>query len=359
MRNKKTVIPILIIFLFAAAGIGVSLTLAQVLGEVPRPEPEFTTRFYVMSEGEMISGKPAFYRTIIENQEGTTKDYDLKVRSAGEVVYDQEIRLNSSDILNQTISFIPDYGGDYGKLEFLLYKDDKPYRTRVFQIFRDNDYGKNNISREFTENYSKQRIDDIIVYTFNTGEKLELKLSNDIVGEEDAVYTTASNGNNIIFLGETYEKLLPITAKYINPIIMNASDITLKVNDTLNLKNNYAVTLNHIDDLSVKFTVSMGNKILREITSLENSPAEYWKQIDDYKKQKMIRITPKLIGQDEILFDLIQYGGDNEVNVGNKYGEFQVTDITENAIILKNIQEIKIEPGKEISLIKGKIKIKV
>ncbi len=376
MRSKKTIISILLILLFGAAGIGVTLTLAQNLSEEPRPQPEYTTRFYVISESEMILGEPAFYRTIIENQEGTTVDYDLKVRSAGEIVYDQKIKLNSRESSNQTISFIPDYKDNYQKLEFVLYKNNEPYRTRVFQISRYNDYSSGpdtdmtptppqntdsmkNPGIEFIENYSKQRIGDNIIYTFNTGEKLELKISNGIVNKEDAVYTTGSAGNNIIFLGEMYEKILPTTAKYMNPVIMNASSITLKLNNTLNLKNDYAITLNSIDDKSLKFTVSIGNRISGVIVSLENSPAEYWKQIGDYRKQKIIRITPRTIDRDEIAFDLIQYAGDNVVKEGDKYGEFQITNITENHIILKNIQEIKIEPGKEISLAKGKMKIMV
>ena len=375
MRNIEKAIPIFLLFLFGVIGIGASLTFADHLREEPKPQPEFTTRFYVINESEMVFGKPAFYRMIIENQEGTTADYDLKVRLAGKIIYDQEIRLNSSGSLNQTVSFIPNQTGDYQKLEFLLYKDNEPYRTRVFQVFRATDYGtpdltvtpispqdadtRREIGMEITENYSKQWIGDIIVYTFNTGEKLELKVSNETVGKEDAVYITASKGNNIIFLGETYEKLLPGTAKYINPVIINALNITLKVNDTFKLKNGYAVTLNLIDDQSVKFTISKGNEILREILSPGNSPIEYWQEINEYKKQKMMQITPQKIDQDRIVLDLIQYGGNTIVTVGNRYGEFQVTAIYEDSIILKNIQDIKIEPGKEISLIKGKIKIKV
>ncbi len=375
MRSTEKAMPILLIFFFGASGIWASLALAELLGEEPKPQHDFTTRFYVINESEMISGKPAFYRTIIENQEGTTVDYDLKVRSAGEVVYNQKIRLNISDSLNQTIFFILNQTGDYQKLEFLLYKDNAPYRTRIFQVSRASDYGHKpdlisispqnadtgkNAGIEFIENYSKQKRDDIIVYAFNTGEKLELMVSNDTAGEGDAVYTTASKGNNIIFLGETYEKLLPGTTKYINPVIMNASEIALKDNDTLNLKNGYAVTFNYIDEQNLKFIVSKNKRILREIISPENSPVEYWQEIDDdYKKQKIISIIPKKIDQNGIVFDLIQFGGNKMVMVGNRYGEFQITNITEDSIILKNTQEIKIRKGQEISLINGKIKIKV
>jgi hypothetical protein len=73
----------------------------------------------------------------------------------------------------------------------------------------------------------------------------------------------------------------------------------------------------------------------------------------------MIRIIPREINPDWIMFDIIQYGSNKVINIENIFGEFQVTQITEDAIIMKNIQEIKIEPGKEISLINDTIRIKV
>ncbi len=386
MRSTEKAIPILLIFLFGIAGVEASLALPKLLGEEPATHTEFTTRFYVVNESEILFGKPAFYRTIIENQEGTTVDYELKVLLAGKTISDQEIRLNSSDSLNQTVSFIPNHTGDYQKLEFLLYKNNEPYRTRVFQVAwttdnslapdltatplpPQNTYAETTIAQEpggeeFTENYSTQQVGDITVYKFNTGEKLELKISNGIIGDEDAVYTTTGQGNKIIFLGETYEKVVlgvvnTGAANYLNPVIMDAVDIVLKANDTLKLKNGYAITLNYVNNQSSKFTVSKNNIILREIINSENSPMEYWQDIDDNKKQKMIRIMPKKIYDGEIVFDLIQYGGNKVVLVGDKYGEFQVTNITEDSITMKNIQPIKIDAGQEISLINGKIKIKV
>ena len=85
---------------------------------------------------------------------------------------------------------------------------------------------------------------------------------------------------------------------------------------------------------------------------------EYWKEIDDYKKSKVIMIKPKQVNQDELVFDIIQFGDQKVVMVGDKYGEFQVTDISNNSITLKNIQPIEIETEKVLTLMDGKIKIK-
>ncbi len=84
----------------------------------------------------------------------------------------------------------------------------------------------------------------------------------------------------------------------------------------------------------------------------------YWKETDDYKKYKIIMIKPKQMSQDELLFDIIQYGDKKVIMVGDKYEEFEVADIASNSIILKNTRPIKIGTG-EVSLMNGKIKISV
>lgn len=367
MSRTKKAIPIFIIFLFGVAGLVTALAFTGFMAEKPNTQPEFTSRFYVINESEIIPGKPVFYRTIIENQEGTKVYYDLKVRSSGEVVYSQGISLDSNKELNQTVSFIPNLTGEYHKLEFLLYRNNELYRTRVFQapsknvahISPHNNISGNDIGPGYSEKYSVQVEDGIIVYTFNTGEKLELRASNEIINKEDAIYTTASKGKNIIFLGESYERSIPNSAKFLTPIIMQDFNITLKINENFKLKNGYMITLIHIDENAVKFRISKDNKVLWDIASLDRSPVEYWKQINELRKEKMIRIIPREINPNRIMFDIIQYGGNQVINIENKYGEFQVTQITEDAIIMKNTQEIKIEPGKEISLINDTIRIKV
>ena len=133
----------------------------------------------------------------------------------------------------------------------------------------------------------------------------------------------------------------------------------MKARETFKLKNGYAVTLNQIDNQRLKLSISKDDKTLREIISTKNSSVEYWKEIDEYKKEKVINITPKKISEGEIILDIIQYGDLKWIKVGDKYGEFQITSITENSIIMKNNQPIKLEKGKVVSLMGGKMKIKI
>lgn len=495
------------IFLIGTCGVGASFALTKLIGKSPQPQPEFITRFFAINESEIVFGKPAYYRILVENHEGSNVDYELKVRLSGHEIYNQEIKLNNSVSLNRIISLNPNITGGYQKLEFLLYKDNEIYKTRVFQVSPAVDYslapnltvapstlqngdmekdvGWKFLGKEFTGNYTtydwsspkrsyqiyaqravkkdafgsliqilssekagfaslsfdvksnnesyytqalvndevvwenssgkdwqrisiplflresnkvefkviakndtnsgilvwwdnikfedyspikienitkpyiEQRKGNTIVYEFNTGDKLELKVTNDSVNNGNAVYTTYNKGDNIIFLGETYEKVHPKTTSFLYPVLMSSNDNMIKINDTLRLKNGYAITLKQVNNQSLKLSIYLNNRLVKEINGRKNSTMEYWNEIDDYKKQKVIKITPREIYHDAILFDIIQYGDIRLVLVEHDYGEFQVTNMTNYSITLKNNQPIKLEAGKMVSLIGGKLKIKV
>ena len=358
--------PIILIFLIGTCGVGASYALTNLMGKDPQPNLDPTTRFYAINESEIVFGKPAYYRILVENREVSNVDYELKVRLSGHEIYNQEIKLNSNDSLNRVITLNPNITGNYQKLEFLLYKDNEIYRTRVFQIFPTVNYSLapklTAAPQEVLEPYTKQQNGNIIVYKFKSGEKLELKVSNDTVDKGNGLYTTSAIGNNIIFMGENYEKVvLPNRANYLYPVIMDEKNRKIKINETLPLKNGYVVTIKQIDNQSLKLKISKNNKTVRDITSSGNSSIEYWEEedINDYRKQKVIQINPRKINRSEVVFDIIQYGSKNILVPGNRYGEFQVTNITENSITMKNNQPIKLEAGKVVSLMGGKMKIKV
>lgn len=359
-KKKSTIFFTILILLLVVGGSVASFALPKLIDEELPPNPGPTTRFYVVNENEIINGKSLFYRMLIENREGTKVDYELKVRLGGDTIYSQQISLNHSGSFNETISFIPNQTEHYQKLEFLLFKDNETYRTRVSQVSSGifSPEKKDTITKVETEPYLKEKNGDITVYKFNSGELLELTVSNGEVSKGNAIYSAAIKGKNIIFFGNMYEKAIPTASNVLYPVITEMKDKKLKIDETLNLKNGYAVTFKQINNRSLKLNISRNNRIIREIIG-ENSSIEYWKIISDYKKQKSIQIIPKQIYPDEIILDVIQYDDIETVIVGNKYGEFEVTEVTNNSIILTNIEPIKIEDGMDMSLINGKIKIKL
>ncbi len=520
MISKKAIMPVIFIFLIGTGGVGASFALSKLVGHDPQPQPqsELTTRFFVINESEIVFGKPAFYSILIENHEIDNVTYELKARMSGQEIYNKTIKMNGSDSLNLTIKLNPNISGGYQKLEFLLYKGNEIYKTRVFQVLPEINYSlapnltvpppslqnsdmekdiswkfygkeftgnyttsdwsslkrsyqiktlkatkasafgslvqnfssgkegfaslsfdvKSNNASYFTqalvngdivwenssgkdwkrvripvflkisntlefkviakndtkfgitswwdnikfENYSsfkienikreqeefkpytKQQRGNIIVYKFNSGEKLELKVSKDTIDKGNGIYTTTVNRNNIIFLGETYEKVLPSSLNYLYPVAMDGKNKKLKINETLQLKYGYSVTLKQINNQTIKLKISLNNKTVRDIISKGNSSIEYWRyrnqsDVDDYKKYKVVQINPRKINQNEIIFDINQYGDPRVILFGSKYGDFQVTNITENTITLKNNKSLKLEAGKVLSLMGGRIKINV
>lgn len=389
MRNKKSQIVIFLFLIFfpAAGAMGAYFTITKLTAEEIKLPTEPVTHFYVKNENEIIAEKPAVYRVMLENREGVKVDYGLKVLLDGKEISNKQIILQNNDISNETVSVIPELKGDYQKLEFVLSKGIEPFRTYVFQIIPsigngqfqkitppslqnkeiiDNKVESPQVEKEVIESstYTVEKKGNTIIYKFKSGERLELAVRDGIVNKGDAVYSSVSDGDSIVFIQEMYEKIYPSSLTYLYPIILRTQDNKLSLNETLKLKNGYSIILREIDSQKInreiiKIDISKDNKIVRDIISNGNSPIEYWHQIDDYKKERIIRIIPTLISSNDIIFDITQYGNKKQVLIGNRYEEFKIEDITQDSIIMKNTLPLNLEAGKVLSLIKGKIQIKV
>ena len=208
-------------------------------------------------------------------------------------------------------------------------------------------------------NYKIQMNGSAIIYKFNRGDRLELKVSHSIIAPGEAVYTTGEKGNYIIFLGDKHEKLIGNTARILIPVIMELKDVKLKQDETIDINNGYAINLNNISNQSLQFTVLYNNKTVRNILSQGNSSIEYWMAPDGYKREKVFKLSAIKIYPEEVTFDLTQYTKKIEFFVGKKFEDFQVTTITQNSLIMKNIKPLAMEDGQKLSLLNNSIKIKV
>ncbi|MFU8767140.1 MAG: hypothetical protein ACNA7I_05695 [Candidatus Methanoperedens sp.] len=379
MKTSQIVIFLFLIFLPAAGAMGAYFAVTKLTAEEIKLPSEQVTHFYVKNENEIIAEKPAVYRVMIENREGVTIDYGLKVFLDGKEIHSQQVILQNNDVFNETVSVIPDMKGDYQKLEFALSKGIEPFRTYLFQLIpsrypeinptsfqdKDNRFEYPPADKEGMEssNYTVERNGSTIIYKFKSGERLELTVRDGIVDIGDAVYSTMGEGNNIVFIQENYEKIYPDSLTYLYPIILGTGDNKLSINETLKLKNGYSVILREINSKNInrevlEIDISKDNKVVREIISYGNSPVEYWHVIDDYKKERIIKIIPTSISPNEITFDITQYGTKKQVLIGNEYEEFKIENITRDSIIMKNTRPLNLtEPV--LSLIKGKIQVKV
>jgi len=489
-----------------AGGMAAYFAFSKLAGEGSAQQIEPAARLYVYNESELFMGKPAYYRIIVEDRQWREAEHRLKVKLGDEELLDQQLALDKNGIFNQTISFTPVIAGDYLKLEFLLLKNNEPFRTRVFQVspaldmdiapsytvsppelqngdmekdenwkFIGRDYSGNYVKSEFSswqrsfqvkaqksvkpgsygsikmefpndkdgfvslsfdvksieasgnlqaivngrlvwenisgndwktihvpvllkrsntlefkviamnntssgmtawwdnvkfEDYSPGTSEELLnyrlqknttraLYRFNSGDMLELNISQPIIATGGAVYSTGMKGNNIIFIGEKHEKMLASTASILIPIILELNDLRLKINETISFNNGYQITLKNISKQGLELTVSNNNTTVRNILSKGNSSIEYWIAPDGYKREKVLKLSSIKIYPQEITFDITQYDNKKDFFVGKKYEDFQVTQISKNSLIMKNIKPLTIEAGQELSLMNNSIKIKV
>jgi len=534
MKSKKKAYTIVIILLLfpLAGGTAAYFMLTKLNSEGPVLHEDPTTRFYAINVSEIIAGKPALYNVTLENLEGFTVEYTLKVILEGKEVHDQKIVVKNMETSQQTISIIPGLTGEYQKIEFLVYKNGELYRTRVLQILPAIDYGnissikppsmqngnmENNAGWNFSgkkfsgsytatewrtglrsyqvktptgvekgaygsitqvfssaeagfsslsfevrsdnasyylqsvvndnvvwentsgknwteikvpvflkksnkielkviarndtisnitvwwdnvglENYSSgiiespvekipvnKKVDTVIaynytaivynytvvkngnssIYTFESGEKIELSVLDGNVSEGNAVYTTSSKGERIVFLGELYEKILDNRVNHLYPIILDITDKKLTLKDTLTLKNNNTITLESIGGAglnNMRMTLGlMDNNRTNELFLQENSSVVYRDNPFEYKNYKKVQLSSRFINKSDAMLNITQYGSEKVISPGDTYGEFKIVNITQDSIVMTNILPLNLTnvTGKELPLMKGKIKIKV
>lgn len=367
MKNHPFLI--LLILLTAAGGTGAYLTITKLKLDKADDIQFHTTRFYVQNESQIVSGKPVDFRIILENQEAKSIEYKLKVRIAGEEIYSKDIPLPANETFNQTITITPKTANGYLRFEFRIMKNNETYRTRVFQVspIIDNSMAQDlsNESKKEESKYNLEKNGDLLIYIFNSGEKLILKNSGGKVNIGDAVYTSAKKNEIQVFVGESYERLIPDLANFLLPVLLEVKDVKIKVNEGYKLQNGYSVNLLSIEDKMARVNIIQDGRVVRDFKSTENSTMEYWMKfkyfgrIDDFKKQKAILIKTRKVNMSDVTVDIKQYGDQKSIVIGNTYSEFRVTDITSDTIIMKNTDAITIEPGTEIMLMKGAIRIKV
>lgn len=392
-------IAFLVILIPVVAGTATSLLLKDVIGWESEIYGQGNfTEFYITKGNDNISvekyissGEYISYTATVENHENKSAAYELKMILDKNIIYDEHILLSDNASTNKTLFFSPEIFNltvPVAKLEFLLYRDGELYRSIASQVVIHNASDSNQIiSGNISENIAKNKTNstkmvnvnkfieaykrfdyiDNITYIFYTGEMLQINTSNNtsnkVISINNITYKAIATGKGIIFLGDKYEEVLPNKVVHLYHVTENITNTTLKINETLNLKNNYSIIINQIsDDISdkiIKLKILKNNMTMRDIINRGNSSIEYWVDINDYKKQKVIQIIPKMIGEDNVVLDINQYGSEKIVNVGDNYGEFVITDVTEDSIILKSTRPLEIETGKVLTLMNGKIKIKV
>lgn len=100
-------------------------------------EEERFTALYILGPGgkaegyqkDLHIGEPSSITVGVENYEHAPAEYMFHVKLGRGVLEKREISLKHKEKWLENVSFIPDRTGDRLKLEFALYKDERPYRS--------------------------------------------------------------------------------------------------------------------------------------------------------------------------------------------------------------------------------------
>ncbi len=99
-------------------------------------EEEFSALYILGPDGkaegyqkDLYIGEPETIAVGVENYEHATTDYTLQVKLGTGVLETRKITLAHKEKWLEDVVFVPDRIGDRLKLEFVLYKDERPYRS--------------------------------------------------------------------------------------------------------------------------------------------------------------------------------------------------------------------------------------
>jgi uncharacterized membrane protein/VanZ family protein len=213
------------------------------------------------------------------------------------------------------------------------------------------------------------------------------------VKERDATYVSKVHNGKISFLGNSYKLIQPNRPGYISNVTTE-SQIKLVENETKSFEG-YNFGFKKIDNNSIQlmirktltndqqkllkqaidfnksifpeinyFMLTESNNGLKKSNILEiGGKFEYWEEFNidyDYNKigGRFDSFNNSNFNNSSVNLSLIFYNIPFEIFKGKMYGDFEVYDISNDSIILKNTKPLLFALGKEVPLLGGALKIR-
>ncbi|MDF1558462.1 MAG: DUF1616 domain-containing protein [ANME-2 cluster archaeon] len=180
----------------------------------------------------------------------------------------------------------------------------------------------------------------------NSNEDLTFYFENDgVVGVGEAVYVTRTSSGNIWYKGEKYHSVDPLKADMLTDIILDSRSKTMGVNDVWALGNGYNLTVINVDGMagSTILELSRNDLIIVTKTLSTDEIFEYKTKVSGISNFKILTFKIGSMSTDSVRITNLYLYSDSplEVNVGDRYGEFQVDKIKSDRIIFSNSVTIK------------------
>ncbi len=204
------------------------------------------------------------------------------------------------------------------------------------------------ISRDYSDLYST--------------EYLTLYFEGDgVVGVGDAVYTTRTSSGNIWYKDVKYHSVDPAKADLLTDISINSKSKTMGWNDIWVLGDGYNLTVINIDhqkDLAM-LELSRNDLVIATDVLSTDEYFEYETKVSNIDNFKILTFKVESISTDSVKITSLYLYSDSpiQVNVGDRYKEFQVDEIKADRIIFKNIANIQF--NNPTSLLSGRVMFRV
>jgi len=200
--------------------------------------------------------------------------------------------------------------------------------------------------------YSDLHSTEVLTLDFN---------SDGNVGVGDATYTTSVRSGNIWYQDKNYRSVDPLKADTLTDIIINSGSKTLRADDTWALENGYIITVLTINgfDGSAALELSRNNAVITTETLATDEIFEYKTTVSGISNFKILTFKIGSMSPDSVRITNLYLFSDSprQVSIGDRYGEFQVDDITAGSIIFTNPATIQLT--NPTSLLDNRVMFKV
>ncbi len=188
------------------------------------------------------------------------------------------------------------------------------------------------ISRDYSDLYSTE---DLRLYFEGDG----------VVGAGDAVYTTRTSSGNIWYKDVKYHSVDPSKADMLTSISINSGSKTMGLNDIWVLGNGYNLTVINIDyqnDLAM-LELSKNDLVIATDVLSTDEYFKYETKVSNIDNFKILTCKVGSISTDSVKITSLYLYSDSptQVNIGDRYKEFQVDEIKSDRIIFTNIANIQ------------------
>jgi S-layer protein (TIGR01567 family) len=208
-------------------------------------------------------------------------------------------------------------------------------------------------------------------YDLETGvsyEELKVHFSDDrFIAEGDATYMVNVVADETGFLGQRHRSFNSESADTLSRILVNESDedvVQLNIDDVYALREGYLLTLRDVFITGGTAWLELEHEgdVTESDVCMEGEVFEYSVSVTG-RDVPVFECTIETIFEDEergfvLLKSIKQYSDEvKNINSGDRYGKFKVSEITANRIVMKNTESITIND--ETSILEGWLKFEI